>query len=322
MEAFNRYHKCFFKYERTLLSMIGHDYFLPEFRPGILAFAVYALTVTFIFSNLYTILYYEPFTVLNGCIFMSMSLVVSVVQQHRIVLIVRIIFFWQTIGMCSIFVFQCIVKIYSVKYSDRITWMINYLHDIYKVNATTKNRARATLFDRYAYYTEGIFKCGVALYFMSVLSYFLYPIYMYVIDGKIVQLLPTYFPGIDEDTINGFIMLSSYHVALLVFSFIGLSACDLLFTMLIANTPIMANLIEMEVEQLNDHLVEKLQDDFMIKMKLRNILLMHREMIEWVQLITNFIESKKNGSLFSIDLLQRWIRHFSKYVLLRLPALQ
>lgn len=167
---------------------------------------------------------------------------------------------------------------YSVKYNVQITWMIYYLHDIYKVNATTKNRRRAAIFDRFAYYTEVIFMCGIILYFLSALFYFLYPIYMYLIERKVVELIPTYFPGIDENTTSGFIMLSCYHGILMVAASIGISCSDLLFTMLIANTPIMANLIEMEVEQLNDYLEVKQSD--MIKLKLRNILLMHREMTE------------------------------------------
>lgn len=77
MDAFNRYHKCFFTYERAMLSLIGHDYFLPNFKPGILAFTMYAIAAVFISTNLYTILYYEPFIKLNGYIFMCMAMAVS-----------------------------------------------------------------------------------------------------------------------------------------------------------------------------------------------------------------------------------------------------
>lgn len=135
------------------------------------------------------------------------------------------------------------------------------------------------MFERFSYYTEAIFRSGMALYFSSISFYFLYPIYMYLTEGKLVAIIPTYLPGINENTTGGFITLSCYHTILLVLSFIGISCSDLLFTMLIANTPIMANLIEMEVKELNVCLEEKLGDS-MIKFKLRNILLMHREMTE------------------------------------------
>lgn len=177
---------------------------------------------------------------------------------------------------------QFSVKVYSVKYSDNITWMINYLYEIYKTNAATNCGRRASLFNRFAFYTEIVFMCGILLYFLSMVSYFLYPIYMYLFDGEIVTLIPTYFPGINEKSYSGFIILSCYQILLIFLAFIAASACDFLFTMLIVNVPVMAILIEMEVEQLNDILTSQKVDEPLAKSKFRNILLMHREMTEYV----------------------------------------
>lgn len=63
-----------------MLQLMGHDYFETNFKPGILAYSVYTLLALFLFTNLYTILYYEPFTVLNASIFMCMAVVVSVIH--------------------------------------------------------------------------------------------------------------------------------------------------------------------------------------------------------------------------------------------------
>lgn len=82
MEAYNKYRKCFFVYERTLLRLIGHDYLSPDFKPGIVAYTIYALLVLFMCTNAYTIIFYESFIILNGCMFMCMSLVVSVIHLH------------------------------------------------------------------------------------------------------------------------------------------------------------------------------------------------------------------------------------------------
>lgn len=78
MDAFNRYHKCFFLYERTLLQLIGHDVFLPDFKPGPLAFTMYAILAFFIGTNLYTFFYYDLFNGLNAIMFMCLSLEVSI----------------------------------------------------------------------------------------------------------------------------------------------------------------------------------------------------------------------------------------------------
>lgn len=175
---------------------------------------------------------------------------------------------------------QFCVKTYSVKYSDNITWMINYVHDIYKINAATKCRQRAELFDRFAFYTEIIFKVGFLLYAVSMLSYFVYPFYMYLFKGEVVALIPTYAPGINEKSFSGFITLTCYHLLLMALAVIAVAACDLLFTMLIANVPVMANLIAMEVQELNEILTSKRVDELRVKFKLRNIFLMRREMTE------------------------------------------
>lgn len=152
--------------------------------------------------------------------------------------------------------------------------MIYYLHDIYEINAATKNRKRAEMFDRFYYYTEdwngSIFFIDIFLLFSD----------LHVLDRRVTPRnhtdVFTWHQWEHNWRIHYFVMLSYF---LLVLSFIGISCSDLLFTKLIANSPIMANLIEMKVEELNVCLEEKL-DDSMIKFKLRNILLMHREMTE------------------------------------------
>lgn len=78
MDAFNRYHKCFHSYIRKLLQIIGHDYFLPNYKRGPLAYIMYSVLVTFLLTNMYTIFYYEPFTVFNAIIFMCLALEVSI----------------------------------------------------------------------------------------------------------------------------------------------------------------------------------------------------------------------------------------------------
>lgn len=136
------------------------------------------------------------------------------------------------------------------------------------------------MFDRFAFYSETVFECGTFLYFLSILAYFVYPISMYWFKREIVTLLPIYIAGINENTASGFVIVTCYHVILLLVAFTAASSVDFLFTMLIANTPVMAILIEMEVEQLNDILTSPKIDVLLMKSKFRNVLLMHHEMTE------------------------------------------
>lgn len=78
MDAFNRYHKCFNKHIRTLLQIAGHDFFLPKFKRGLHAYAMYAMLILFTITNVYTIFTYDPFTVWNAVMFMCLHLEVSI----------------------------------------------------------------------------------------------------------------------------------------------------------------------------------------------------------------------------------------------------
>lgn len=78
MDVLNRYGKCFFKYQRTLLRLAGHDFFLPNFKPGLLGFFMYFVLAMFLFSNLYTIFCYDLFNRLSAIGFLCLALEVSV----------------------------------------------------------------------------------------------------------------------------------------------------------------------------------------------------------------------------------------------------
>lgn len=77
MDAFSCYCKCFYKYDRTLFRLIGHDFFLANFKPGLHAFAVYFMLGFAIFNITYTIFYYDIFNKLNASMFLMQGLVVN-----------------------------------------------------------------------------------------------------------------------------------------------------------------------------------------------------------------------------------------------------
>lgn len=166
---------------------------------------------------------------------------------------------------------------YSVRYEVQLRWMVNYLLKVYKANIDTKPANRRELFDTFSTYTELSFKIGLFLYFLSILSYFVYPIYMYVFESKIVTIIPSYIPGVNENTYGGYAVLSIYHIVLLVLALFGTTASDFLYVMLIINTPVLAVLLSYEVTELNHILTQKKIDENDMKHRVQNIILMHRE---------------------------------------------
>lgn len=77
MEALNRYRRCFFVYLRSLLRIVGHDIFVENFKPELHAYAMYTILVVFLSSNLYTVLVYDSFMLLNALIFTCVAIEVS-----------------------------------------------------------------------------------------------------------------------------------------------------------------------------------------------------------------------------------------------------
>lgn len=68
MEAFNRFNRCIFEWERNLLKLIGHDFFGEKFERNVMTFVVYALTLLTSISELYTLIYLDPLSKLFALI--------------------------------------------------------------------------------------------------------------------------------------------------------------------------------------------------------------------------------------------------------------
>lgn len=163
--------------------------------------------------------------------------------------------------------------------------MIRKIIDVYKHNSRTKHRRRQQLCRRFIFYTEFLFKIGVSTYFVAILAFFLYPIYMYFIHDELAPIAPVFLPGIDETTGWGYIVLVFFHTVEMYGAFFGTAGSDLLFAMLIINMPIMARIFSDNVDEFNEFIHEKAYDRLRMKMLFRNILLQHKEIIEYLRII-------------------------------------
>lgn len=169
------------------------------------------------------------------------------------------------------------MKIYSVRYKDDILGMIVKVVDIYKQNSSTKAYKRYRMCLRFTLYTEYIFKCGMVLYSLSLLTYYLYPLYVFVTEKKLIPIVDLYLPGVDETTNVGYVTLAIFHIILTSCAFMGSTSSDFLFTMLISNVPLMANILSENIDELNEIVGAEKHDRYLAKMKLRNIILIHKD---------------------------------------------
>lgn len=172
------------------------------------------------------------------------------------------------------------MKIHSIEYADLVVGLINKLVEVFKMNAKVTVNGRQEMLERHLTFTELLFKGGVFFYTISTFGYFLYPLYHYHTFNEVIPLVPSYLPGVDENTQTGFIILTIFHLFIIIFGLFGSACIDFNFMMIIVNVPVLANILKDNISEQNEMLIKKKTMPVMIKAKLRNIFLLHREITE------------------------------------------
>lgn len=154
--------------------------------------------------------------------------------------------------------------------------------EIFRMNAKHPSRTHQALLQKFVFFSELVLKGGCVLYILAGGFYFLEPIYSFVFKNKLIPLIPLFFPMIDENTIDGYIILMAIHVLFIILAVIGSAATDFMFIMIIANIPVLTNILANDVQEINNILREEEIDMVQVKGRFRNILYMHRELLEYV----------------------------------------
>lgn len=86
MEAYNRFNKCIFKYERQLFQLIGHDVFAVELKRNAISYSIYIAVVVLVVSEVYTLICYDVIFVRVFC----MHITLFTVQVRMCIVTVRL----------------------------------------------------------------------------------------------------------------------------------------------------------------------------------------------------------------------------------------
>lgn len=104
--------------------------------------------------------------------------------------------------------------------------------------------------------------------------------YMYILKDQKELMLPIYIPGIDHTTTSGYYILMLIQLFIMFLGSFGLSACDIFYSLIFSNVPIMARLIEDEVNQLNEKLEKNSNET---NHQFWTILMMHQRMTTYIR---------------------------------------
>lgn len=176
---------------------------------------------------------------------------------------------------------QALMKLLNSRYAKDFYWTISLIQDIYTCHSKTKSREISEYFEKFASFTELLFKLMLGGFGISPFAFILYPVYMYFVNDELITIIPLYLPGIDETTVVGFIILNLYLLLISIIGSICLSALEFLMAIIIISSLIFAKIVSSELQQINTDLQD--DDCGMLAMigRFRNIFLMHQQMGEY-----------------------------------------
>lgn len=172
------------------------------------------------------------------------------------------------------------MKMYAVRvYAHIMITYINKLINIYTENAKNATH-RSPILEKCVTISRLILKCGIVIYTLAGGFYLLNPIYLYCTRREIVPMLPLYMPFIDATTKNGFILLSVLHLGFVFVAVVASAGSDLLYALVVINFLVPVNIFHDNIKGLNTLLSKPKMNVKLIKAKLLNVILIHREICE------------------------------------------
>lgn len=161
--------------------------------------------------------------------------------------------------------------------------MIEFIDHLFKLHLKTKSENRRQLFEKFAIYNYYIIVGGLALYSASLFLFVPYPLYLFIFKGGRDPIVSLFIPGVDEKTMDGYLISICFQLICALFATFGLVCVDSFYAVLLINVPIQSRLIEIECLELNkllkeDDIKKKHKKSPQIwKQRFHNILQMHLE---------------------------------------------
>lgn len=74
MDAYNRFNRCIFEWERVLLKVVGHDFLGGKFEKNLMTFFLYGIIAFTGFMIVYTMIFYDPLAKIFSLLFSLIAL--------------------------------------------------------------------------------------------------------------------------------------------------------------------------------------------------------------------------------------------------------
>lgn len=132
-------------------------------------------------------------------------------------------------------------------------------------------------------------------------TFMIYPIIMYFIFGETKALMvPMVLPGIDETTLNGYLVLLVYHMASLFLCLFGQCNTDFMLVLLVMHMWPISEIFANTFNELNVALERPgIRDTREVATHFRNICIMHKEMSEYLDDLSEIYYYMVFGEVFT-----------------------
>lgn len=83
MEAYNRFNRTLFEWERSLLRLLGHDFIAEKFERNFMTFVLYGILGSAMFGIFYTFIFYDGLErIFSLLFFLIASQVINIFEKN------------------------------------------------------------------------------------------------------------------------------------------------------------------------------------------------------------------------------------------------
>lgn len=180
--------------------------------------------------------------------------------------------------------FQGLTKyLVLIYYAEQIYDKVSIVKNIYVSNRASSKQAYAILL-RWSQYCLMFAKYGRIPVVGGIVFIILWPYLVYTQTGVLDFITPLYIPFVSDETTIGLCIMHTYHILLMLLGVFGTCGADFMIVVLVLHLWPMCLIWDGMFEELNVAVrQEGAQSDMRaVKVHLRNIILLHKEMCKYV----------------------------------------
>nr|XP_029727657.1 putative odorant receptor 83c [Aedes albopictus] len=126
-----------------------------------------------------------------------------------------------------------------------------------------------------------IFRFFLLVYAAGGLAYFIIPVYMLVVHQKVTLILHLELPFVDPNELTGYVITTIYQAVMIILAIAGILAADMAIMILVLHIFGIVDIFSNKLEALDRILENPIVDPELVKSKVTEICVMHREIIKY-----------------------------------------